>query len=60
MRCNSSVKNAFVGKAVPKTVDTIRFNNHYFDLETVKEKATRIISAAILSCVVAFSFLFFL
>ena len=60
MSYNSSAKNAFVGKAVPKTVDTIRFNNRYFDLETVKEKAAGIISVVILFCVVAFSFLFFI
>ena len=60
MRYNSSVKNVFVGKAIPKTIDTIGFNNHYFDLETVKEKATGIISAVILSSIVAFSFFFFI
>ena len=60
MRYNSSVKKAFIGKAVPKTVDTIKFNNRYFDIETVKEKATGIISVVILSCIAAFSFFFFI
>ena len=52
---------ACIVKPVPKTVDTVRFNNHYINLETVKEKATGILSAvAIVSGIVAFSFLFFL
>ena len=58
MSKNNSVSKAFIGKSSPKIVDTIRFNDRYIDLETVKEKATGIISAVILTGIIAFSFLF--
>ncbi|SDB69496.1 MULTISPECIES: hypothetical protein [unclassified Butyrivibrio] len=58
---NNSANKAFIGKASPKIVDTVRFNNRYIDLETVKEKATGIASAImIFAGIVAFSFLFFI
>ena len=56
----SSVNKAFIGNTLPKTIDTISFNNHYIDVDTVKKKATGIISAVILSGIAAFSFLFFI
>ncbi len=59
MHCENSVKRNGFGKPIPKIVDTVRLNGRYFDLETVKEKVTGIISVTgIFICVVTFSFLF--
>lgn len=59
MKHNNSANKAFIRKSSPMIKDTIRFNNRYIDLETVKEKATGILSLAmLLAGIVAFSFLF--
>ncbi|WP_029319862.1 hypothetical protein [Butyrivibrio sp. AE3004] len=60
MRNNNNTKNVFAKEASPKIIDTVRFNNRYIDTETVKEKATGIISFSILAGLVAASFLFFI
>ena len=61
MGYNNSANKAFISKSSPKIIDTVRFNNRYIDLETVKEKATGIVSVAmIFAGIVAFSFLLLL
>ncbi|WP_026657041.1 hypothetical protein [Butyrivibrio sp. AC2005] len=60
MRCNSSANKSFIDKSSPKTIDTIRFNNRYIDKETVKEKATGIVSVVVFTGLIAFSFFQFL
>lgn len=61
MRNNTSYNKSYVGKAAPKIVDAVRFNNRYVDLDTIKEKATGLLSATlIIAGLVAFSFLFFM
>ncbi len=61
MRSKNSFNKKSTRKASPKIIDTVKLNGRYFDLETVKEKVTGLISiTGIFICVVTFSFLFFL
>ncbi|WP_408070175.1 hypothetical protein [Butyrivibrio sp. JL13D10] len=60
MRNDCSAKKVFIGKSSPKVIDTVRFNNRYIDVVTIKEKATGIISALIFTGLAAFTFVYLL
>jgi hypothetical protein len=57
LRENTFEARTYWGKTVPKTIDAVRLNDHYVDLETVKEKAAGIISFSILAGIMTFSFI---